>query len=104
MTYAPGTDQSRIFVASHSEFLRLPARDVQSILRERFILVHGNQFDFNYGWDLESFGRLHDVDRKVTVHGEIGVPFSQPVFNKNYNQFQQNFIPTTQIFAITRER
>jgi hypothetical protein len=75
MTYAPGSDQSRIFVASHSEFLSLHARDVQSILRERFILVHGNQFDYNYGWNLESFGRLHDVDKKITVHGEIGILF-----------------------------
>lgn len=56
ITYAPGSDQSRIFVASHSEFSSLHARDIQRILRERIILVHGNPFDYNYGWDLESFG------------------------------------------------
>lgn len=71
MSYSPGTDQSRIFVASHSEFTGLHARDVQKILRERVILVHGNPLDYSYGWDLDSFGRLYDVDRKATVHGEI---------------------------------
>jgi hypothetical protein len=75
MVYSPGTDQSRIFVASHSEFLNMNARDVQSILRDRLILVHDHPFDYRYGWDLESFGRLHDVDKKITVHGEILIPF-----------------------------
>lgn len=80
----PGSDQSRIFVASHSEFSSLNARDVQRILRERLILVHGNPFDYNYGWDLESFGRLYDVDKKISVQGEISVPFLQPVLTKLY--------------------
>jgi hypothetical protein len=69
--YMPGTNQSRIFVASHSEFTGLHAREVQRILRERIILVHGTPSDYNYGWDLESFGRLYDVDRRTTVHGKI---------------------------------
>ena len=34
LTYEPGSDQSRIFVTSHSEFTRLHAREVQGILRE----------------------------------------------------------------------
>lgn len=72
MAYKPESDQSRIFVTSHSEFSRLHARDVQKILRERLILVHGNPLGYDYGWDLESMGRLYDVDRKMTVHGEIG--------------------------------
>jgi hypothetical protein len=75
MTYSPGSDQSRIFVTSHSEFLSLHAKDIQHILRDRLILVHGNPFDYGYGWDLESFGRVHDVDMKTTVHGEIVVLF-----------------------------
>jgi hypothetical protein len=75
ITYAPGTDQSRIFVASHSEFACLDDRDVQRILRHRIILVHGNPIDYHYGWDLKSFGRLHDVDKEITVHGEILFPF-----------------------------
>jgi hypothetical protein len=75
MTYMPGSDQSRIFVASHSEFLSLDANDIQSILRDRLILVHGNPFDYNYGWDLESIGRVYDVDMETTIHGEIGVLF-----------------------------
>jgi hypothetical protein len=71
MTYVPESDQSRIFVTSHTEFSGLHARDIQKILRERLILVHGNPSDYRYGWDLESFGRLHDVDKKITVHGEF---------------------------------
>ena len=50
-------------------------QDVQRILRERLILVHGNTFDYNYGWDLKSFGRLHDVDKMMTVHGKVLIPF-----------------------------
>lgn len=69
LEYVPGSEQSRIFVASHLEFSRLQAREIQKILRERLILVHGNPFDYNYGWDIESFGRLHDVDKKVSVQG-----------------------------------
>ena len=58
-------------MASHSEFKSLHARDVQGILRECAILVHGNTFDYEYGWNLESFGHLYDVDKKRTVHGEV---------------------------------
>lgn len=75
MTYTPGSNQSRIFVASHSEFSSLDPREVQQILRERLILVHDTPFDYQYGWDLQSFGRLHDVDKKITVNGEICLPF-----------------------------
>ena len=71
LSYVPGSDQSRIFVMSHQEFKKLGARDVQAILHERLILVHGNPLDFDYGWNLESFNELYDVDRKTTVHGEI---------------------------------
>lgn len=69
--YVPGSEQSRIFVASHSEFSRLKAKQIQHILRERLILVHGNPLDYGYGWDLESFGRLHDVDKNVSVQGGV---------------------------------
>ena len=75
----PGTEQSRIFVSSHSDFKRLCARDIQRILRDRLILVHGNPLDYEYGWDLESFGRLHDVDGKITVHGENGIVLIQSI-------------------------
>jgi hypothetical protein len=71
LEYVPGSEQSRIFVASHSEFSRLGARQIQQILRERLILVHGTPLDYNYGWDLDSFGRLHDVDKKVSVQGGL---------------------------------
>ena len=70
MEYAPGSDQSRIFVASHMEFAGLHAKDVQKILRHRLILVHGVPSDYDYGWNLDSFGRLFDVDTKTDVHGE----------------------------------
>jgi hypothetical protein len=32
--YIPGSNQSRIYVTSHSEFSKLHARDVQGLLRE----------------------------------------------------------------------
>jgi hypothetical protein len=70
MEYIPGTKQSRIFVASYLEFMQLSARDIQRIFRERLILVHGVPSDYDYKWDLESFGRLFDVDRQTTVQGE----------------------------------
>jgi hypothetical protein len=73
MQYLPGSDQSRIFVASHLEFSSMGAIEIQSILRERIILVHGNPLDYSYGWDLESFGRLYDVDKKVSIQGKIGI-------------------------------
>lgn len=70
-TYIPGSNQSRIFVASHSEFSRLEDREVQGILRERIVLVHDNPLDYDYKWDLKSFGRLYDVEKKTTIHGGI---------------------------------
>ena len=73
--YGPGSDQSRIFVASHSDFNCLRDVDVQRILQKRLILVHGNPFDYSYGWDLSSFGRLYDVDKKTTIQGKIRNPF-----------------------------
>lgn len=79
ITYAPESDQSRIFVTSHSEFSSLGARDIQKILRDRLILVHGNPLDYAYGWDLHSIGRVYDVDRTTTVHGEMSIPFIEHV-------------------------
>lgn len=90
MLYIPGSDQSRIFVAPHSEFLSLHARDIQRILRERVILVHGNPFDYSYGWDLESFGRLYDVEKKINVHGEIMILLAKLVLLKTTFSFNKN--------------
>jgi hypothetical protein len=73
----PRTEQSRIFVSSHADFKRLPAEDVQRILRDRLILVHGNPLDYEYGWDLKSFGQVFDVDERVTVHGENSITLVQ---------------------------
>jgi hypothetical protein len=58
-------------VASYSEFVNLEDEDVQRILRDRLILVHGNPIDYDYGWNLKSFARVHDVDSVTTVHGRI---------------------------------
>jgi len=66
----PRTEQSRIFVSSHSDFKSLHPKDIQRILRDRLILVHGIPLDYEYGWNLESFGRVFDVDRRLTVQGE----------------------------------
>jgi hypothetical protein len=79
--YVPGSDQSRIFVSRHSDFSGLHARDIQSILRQRLILVHGVPIDYDYGWDLESISRLYDVDKKTNVHGEVGIPFKNICLN-----------------------
>ena len=56
--YLPGSGQSWIYVASHLEFLSLTAGDIQKILCQWIILVHGNPIDYDYDWDLESFGWL----------------------------------------------
>ena len=101
MEYLPGSDQSRIFVASHSEFSKLHARDVQRILRDRIILVHGNPLDYNYGWDLESFGRVYDVDMQTTVHGGIITLFWKD-FTNTRNSF--NEIRSSQAFASPSRR
>jgi hypothetical protein len=68
--YVAGSGQSRIFVSSQSEFSRLETAEVQRILRQRLILVHGHTFEYNYGWDLPSLARLHDVDKMVSVLGK----------------------------------
>lgn len=70
LEYVAGSNQSRIFVSSYSEFSRLEPEKIQGILRERVILVHDHPFDYNYGWDLPSFGRLYDVDKNVSVLGK----------------------------------
>jgi hypothetical protein len=71
LEYIPGSEQSRIYVTSHSEFSKLHDKDVQRILRHRLILVHGNPIGYDYGWDLESFARIYDVDKTANVHGEF---------------------------------
>jgi hypothetical protein len=76
LTYTPVSDQSRIFVCSKQEFMGFKDSAVQRILRDRIILCHGHTFDHEYRWDLESFGRLHDVDKKITVHGNISIAFA----------------------------
>ena len=56
-----------------SQSMSLHPIEIQRILHDHLILVHGNPFDYSYGWDLESFGQVHDVDLKTSVHGEIFV-------------------------------
>lgn len=88
-TYVHGSNQSRIFVASHSDFNRMDEREVQGILRERLILVHGNPLDYDYKWDLKSIGRLYDVDKKTTVHGEMKIF----IMKYNFSETRFSFIP-----------
>jgi hypothetical protein len=40
------------------------------VLHERHIIVHSHPFDHQYGWNLDSFARLYDVDKLTTVHDE----------------------------------
>ena len=79
MDYLPGSNQSRIYVTSHSEFSKLHDRDIQRILRDRLILVHGNPIDYNPKWDLESFGHVYDVDMTTTVQGGMSVLYGKRV-------------------------
>jgi hypothetical protein len=58
MEYVPGSEQSRIYVSSHLEFSKLHASDIQGILHQRLILVHGVPIDCEYRWDLESIDRI----------------------------------------------
>ena len=53
-----------------------------AILRDQLILVHRNPLDYNYRWDLESFGEVHDVDMNTMVHGEIGILLSNAFAKK----------------------
>ena len=80
MEYVSGSDQSRIYVTSHSDFSQLEDKEVQKILRKRLILVHGIPLDYDYRWDLKSMGRLYDVDKKTVVHGEIQIPSVKNLF------------------------
>lgn len=71
LAYMPKSNQSRLFVAPHSEYINLTPQQILGVFRERHILIHGHPFDHEYGWNLESFARLYDVDRPTTVHGEM---------------------------------
>ena len=55
--------------SSHSIFGGFPGSQTSSL--HRLILVHGNPIDYDYGWDLESFGHIYDVDKTANVHGEF---------------------------------
>ena len=98
MVYAsvPESNQSRIFVSPHSEFSRMHARDIQRILCNCLILVHGNPSDFNYQWDLESFARLYDVDDNTSVQDENGIPSLKPILAKiviSFNPYEVFTLP-----------
>jgi hypothetical protein len=95
----PRTEQSRIFVSSHSDFKSLRDKDIQRILRDRLILVHGNPLDYEYGWDLESFGRVYDVDRKLTVQGESDIDLFI-LFNKISVQLLIVWMPVIPMLGI----
>jgi hypothetical protein len=70
LTYSDHCNQSRFFVASHSEYLRLTPQQILGVFRDRNIIVHGHPFNHEYGWNLETFGRLYDIDKLTTVQGE----------------------------------
>lgn len=80
--YVPESDQSRIFVSSHSDFSLMDDTEIQRILRNRLILVHDNPIDFEYEWDLKSFARLYDVDDRISVQGESRIPSSKLILAK----------------------
>jgi hypothetical protein len=43
---------------------------ILGVLCGRHIIVHSHPFDHQYGWNLDSFACLYDVDKLTTVHGE----------------------------------
>jgi len=102
VTYSPGSDQSRIFVASHSEFSCLHDEDIQRILRERLILVHGNPFDYNYGWDLKkALGSCMMLTRRL----QYMVRYESSFYDLSCShsvQFHLISMPMIPTFAITR--
>jgi hypothetical protein len=101
--YRPGSEQSAIFVSSSDDFSRLEDTAVQDILRRRVMLVHDNQFDYNYGWNLKSFARLYDVDKKISVLGENSIFFlHKTLLTFKSIQFHHSSIPTSLTFDITR--
>jgi hypothetical protein len=40
------------------------------VLHKRHIIVHSHPFDHQYGWNLDSFACLYNIDKLTTVHGE----------------------------------
>ena len=70
LTYVADSDQSCFFVAPHSEYINLTPQTVLGVLRKRHIIVHSHPFDHQYGWNLNSFACLHDIDKITMVHGE----------------------------------
>jgi hypothetical protein len=80
----------------------LEPEKIQAILRERLMLVHGHPFEYEYGWNLPSLGRLFDVDKKVSVLGKSPYSFVNQ-FDMNIIQFRRFSIPTSLSYGITRE-
>jgi hypothetical protein len=61
LRYTAKSDQSHFFVAPHSEYINLSPQT---------ILVHSHPFDHQYGWNLDSFACLYNIDKLTMVHGE----------------------------------
>lgn len=70
LMYEPDSHQSRFFTAPHSEYVKLSSDTIQGVFRQRHILIHGNTFNYEYGWNLESFGRLYDVEMRTSIQGK----------------------------------
>ena len=70
LTYAAKSDQSHFFVALHSEYINLTPQTILGVLHKRHIIVHSHPFDHQYGWNLDSFAHLYDIDKITTVHSE----------------------------------
>ena len=70
LTYAAKSDQSRFFIAPHLKYINLTPQTILGVLCERHIIIHGHPFDHPYGWNLDSFACLYDVDKIMMVHGE----------------------------------
>ena len=58
-----------LFVALHLEYINLTPQTTLGVLCKGHIIVHSHLFDHQYGWNLDSFAHLYDIDKKL-VHGE----------------------------------
>jgi hypothetical protein len=62
----------------------LTSQQILGVLRQRHIIVHGHPFNHKYGWNLETFARLYDIDKITTVNGEIELQISCNFTNRSF--------------------
>ena len=69
LTYADHSDQFHFF-ALHSEYINWTPQTVPGVLPKRHIIVHSHPFDHQYGWNLDGFAHLYNINKIMTVYSE----------------------------------